>query len=514
MQTKQLPGAAVVILILLTAVAAAAQAPKYVFLFIGDGMGKVQIQAAESLLRAENNGTARLTEGISESRHRLRLSKLPVHGSQTTHNADGLITDSAAAGTALACGIKTANGVIGRDAAQTVDYQSIARLAAAKGKQVGLISSAPLNHATPAAFYANISDRGLSNNIATQLTEANYTFYGGGSLESPTRPAKDGDTGNNTWQLLTAKGYTVLNSRAAILALKNKPKRKTFCINPLLQADGSMPFAIDRPNDNLSLAEMTGVATSVLGAVSRKNRPDHGFFLMVEGGKIDWACHAGDARTAIGELLDFDEAIGVALDFYRKHPRQTLIVVTGDHETGGMTLRQGTNDGDAHPERLLGQPRSFQYFREYRWQPHKVVFSQGYDFTSPTNLEGNTAMIALLESELGLKWAQLSDSDKIQLEDGYDQSMCGRNHNSKEENQRPYGNREPIIAAGLRILNQQAGISWGSSDHTGVDVPVFAMGRESLRFSGAYDNTDIAKQMALAMGIRRALPRALPNVGQ
>ncbi len=158
MQTKRLLGAAVVTLILLAAVAAAAQEPRYVFLFIGDGMGKVQIQAAESLLRAENNGTAGMMKSIPESRPRLRLSELPVHGSQTTHNADGLITDSAAAGTAPACGIKTANGVIGRDAAQTVNYQSIARLASAKGKQVGLISSAPLNHATPAAFYANIPD--------------------------------------------------------------------------------------------------------------------------------------------------------------------------------------------------------------------------------------------------------------------------------------------------------------------------------------------------------------------
>ncbi len=346
------------------------------------------------------------------------------------------------------------------------------------------------------------------------MTDAGYTFYGGSSLESPTSPAKDGDAANNTWQLLTAKGYTVLNSRAAILALKNKPKRKTFCLNPLLQDDGSMPFAIDRPNGNLSLAEMTGVATSVLGAISRKTRPDHGFFLMVEGGKIDWACHAGDARTAIGELLDFDEAIGVALDFYRKHPRQTLIVVTGDHETGGMTLGLGANDGDAHPERLLDQARSFQHFGEYRWQPHKTTYSQGYDFTSPTNLEENTVMIALLESEFGLKWTELSHSDRKQLEDGYDQSMCGRNHNSKEENQRLYGNREPITAASLRILNQQAGINWGSSDHTGVEVPVFALGRESGRFSGVYDNTDIAKQMARAMGIRRALPVVRPDVSQ
>ena len=124
-----------------------------------------------------------------------------------------------------------------------------------------------------------------------------------------------------------------------------------------------MPYAIDRPATNLSLAEMTEVAIACLTQKNGKgNGKDKGFFLMVEGGKIDWACHANDAMATIGDMLDFDDAVGVALEFYKKHPQETLIVVTGDHETGGMTVGHATTGYTAYYDRLLDQTNSFQYF--------------------------------------------------------------------------------------------------------------------------------------------------------
>ncbi|MDZ7598765.1 MAG: alkaline phosphatase [Desulfobacterales bacterium] len=213
------------------------------------------------------------------------------------------------------------------------------------------------------------------NNIATQMAETGYEFFGGGGLASPTGPKQDGDTGNNVWDLLAANGYEVRNTRESILALKDAPRDKVVCINPWLPDSAAMPYAIDRPAENLSLAEMTEVAIANLydgrRGRGRGRGGNEGFFIMVEGGKIDWACHANDAMAAIGDMLDFDNAVGVALEFYKKHPLETLIVVTGDHETGGMTIGHATTAYKAYYERLLGQTNSFQYFGANQWAEHK-----------------------------------------------------------------------------------------------------------------------------------------------
>jgi len=494
----------------LAATAALAAMPQYVFFFLGDGMANAQIQATKAYLTTKNGGSATLATDLRKPANRLNLSKLPVLGMQTTYNAQALITDSAAAGTAFACGVKTKSGVVGMDETQTIRYKSIAQLAAESGKRVGILSSVSLDHATPASYYASVANRGYLNNIATQMVAAEYDFYGGGGLASPTGPARSGDTGNNIWNLLAAKGYTVLNDRASILSLNEKPKNKVFCINPWLQDAAAMPYAIDRPATNLSLAEMTGVAINALVRAPKDHKlgpaRDQGFFLMVEGGKIDWACHANDAMAAIGDTLDFDEAIGVALDFYRKHPHQTLIVVTSDHETGGMTVGHATTGYSAHYDRLLKQTHSFTSFGRNQWSVHKAAHSSGYVHTSTDNLASNAAMIDLMESSFGLKWAELNSLQQEKLEDAYDKSMCGQNKNSVDANNLLYGGQEPIIVTLTHILNERAGIGWTSYSHTGVPVPVYAIGSESRGFSGFYDNTDIAKQMAKAMGIWQRLP--------
>src|SRR5574341_421487 len=226
---------------------------------------------------------------------------------QTTYDSFALMTDSASAGTAFACGIKTVSGTIGMDNTKAISYKSIAQLAHEKGRKVGIITSVSLDHATPASYYASVPSRGYMNNIATQMAATGYEFFGGGGLVKPTG-ATSPDTNNNIWNLLAANGYTVLNSRDSIMALKSNPKDKVVAINPWLQDSSAMPYAVDRPETNLSLAEMTDVAIKNLSF--NNNR---GFFIMVEGGKVDWACHANDAIAAIGDMLDFDNAVGVAL---------------------------------------------------------------------------------------------------------------------------------------------------------------------------------------------------------
>lgn len=503
---------ATVAMLTMASTTALASNPKYVFFFVGDGMSSAQIQAAEAYLTTKNGGKATEASDLLKSENRLNMSRLPVLGMQTTFDAHALMTDSASAGTAFACGIKTMSGVIGMDDTKTISYKSVAQLAGEQGKKVGIISSVSLDHATPASFYASVANRGLMNTIATQMVAADYDFFGGGGLVAPTAAAGSGDTTNNVWNLLADGGYSVLNTRDAIMGLKINPKSKVVCINPSLQDASAMPYAIDQPATNVSLAEMTEVAIETLSAKSdagkdgqRRNR-NQGFFLMVEGGKIDWACHANDAMATIGDTLAFDDAVGVALDFYKQHPHETLIVVTGDHETGGMTIGHATTGYTGYYDRLLKQSKSFQAFGMDEWKTFKAAHSAGYDYSASNNLASSTEMTALMESVFGLKYAELNAYQKEKLEDAFDKSMCGTNNNSTDENKLLYGSYEPIIVTITHILNERASIGWTSYSHTGVPVPVFAIGSDAERFAGFYDNTDIAKQMARSMGIWQPLP--------
>jgi alkaline phosphatase len=480
--------------------------PKYIFFFLGDGMASAQIQATEAYLTTLNGGSARKATDLLKPENRLNMSKMPVQGMQTTFDANALMTDSASAGTAFACGIKTNSGVIGMDETLTQNVKSIAQLAHEQGKKVGIITSVSLDHATPASYYASVTNRGLMNNIATQLVQTGYEFFGGGGFASPNGPARAGDTSNNINDLLRSNGYTVLNDRASILSLKKAKKDKVVCINPYLQDSAAMPYAIDRPSTNLSLAEMTEVAIENL--YDKPYGKSGGFFIMVEGGKIDWACHANDAMATIGDMLDFDNAVGVALDFYDKHPNDTLIVVTGDHETGGMSIGHATTAYTAYYERLLGQKNSFQYFGSNQWPSHKASFSNTMcsNVAAPNTLQSNPEMLDLLKEAFGLKWTELNSYQQEKLEDAYDKSLCGTNNNTSAENTYLYGGYEPIVVTITHILNERASIGWSSYSHTGMPTPVFAQGREAWRFAGFYDNTDIAKRLAKAIG--RTLPAA------
>ncbi len=297
------------VLTVLTAMAAWASEPKYVFFFLGDGMANSQIQATEAYLTTINGGSAEVAEDLLKPQNRLNMTQMPVQGMQTTYDAFALMTDSASAGTAFAAGVKTRSAVIGMNSDRTISYKSVAQLAHERGKKVGILSSVSLDHATPASYYASVANRGLMNSIATQMAATGYEFFGGGGLVSPEGPLREGDTSNNVWNLLDANGYTVLNDRESILALKNQPRDRVVAINPGLDRSKAMPYAIDKPHypDNLTLAEMTEVA------IANLYNAEQGFFIMVEGGKIDWACHANDAVATIGDMLDFDAAVGKAL---------------------------------------------------------------------------------------------------------------------------------------------------------------------------------------------------------
>lgn len=499
---------------------------KYVFFFLGDGMSFSQIQTTEAAMATWYAKSVGMSLGpqsgdlnadyLLNPNNRLFMTQLPVQGVQTTYDAFSLNTDSASAGTAFASGIKTMSGVINMDAGKKQSYKSIAELAHDRGMKVGVVTSVSLDHATPASYYASTPSREYYNLIGSQLAQSGYEFFGGGGFISPTKPKTTGDTSNDVNALLVKNGYTVLNDRQPILSLKSAPKSKVVAINPWLQDSSAMPYNIDKlnydqKNANLSLAEMTGVAIANLEGLDNKDG-GKGFFLAVEGGKIDWACHANDAVAAIGDVIDFDNAVARALEFYNRHPNETLIVVTGDHETGGMSVGHATTAYKAYYDKMFGQRTSFQYFTKSIWPDFKNKYATGYDWTQPDNLAKNGEMLTLMKNVFGLDWNSLNDYQKQKLEDAFDKSMANKNNNNDAANKLLYGGYEPITVTITHILNEQAGIGWTSYAHTGQPVPVFAIGLESERFAGFYDNTDIAKQLANAMGISYAMPVKKENI--
>jgi alkaline phosphatase len=304
---------------------------KYVFLFIGDAMASVQVLAAEAYLA---NKIAHDDVGGSPKAQLLEMSKLPVQGMASTFPWNSLITDSAPAATALATGMKTADGVIAMDPTKTQDYTTIAEAAKATGAKVCVVSSVSIDHATPAAFYAHEPSRNNYHYIGHDLVASGFDYFGGGGFLDPDGTRSGVTSRGNVVQAAIAAGYAVADDRAEFDAMARG--KRAIAVNPVLDGSKALYYEIDRVKANdasshISLAEFTRKGIELL-----KN--PRGFFMMVEGGKIDWSCHANDARTSIDDTIAFDDAVKVAIDFMRRHPGETLIVVTGDHETGGLTM--------------------------------------------------------------------------------------------------------------------------------------------------------------------------------
>ena len=457
---------------------------KYVFYFIGDGMSTPQIHAAEAYLASLENDDA--VPGAPKSK-KLAMSALPVYGMCTTYANDRFITGSAAAGTAMACGMKTNIGVISMDPDGVTPYKSLAEAANEKGMKVGIVSSVSIDHATPAVFYAHQPSRGMYHEIGHDLAASGFDYFGGGGFKKV-----DGPLGN-VLDAVTANGYQIVTDKDEFLALDPETGDKVVAYNHTLAGGKALYYEIDRPENHISLAEFTKKGIELL------DNPK-GFFMMVEGGKIDWACHANDARAAIEDTLAFDEAVQEALDFYNQYPGQTLIVVTGDHECGGLTLGfAGTKYSTAY-ENIELQTLSYESFNN--------MFFTAYKADSTWSGESDD-MDDDLKSEIadsfGLVYNELSDYQKAQLERAFDKSMAEHNEiadSRSEEEYLLYGGYEALTVTLTHLVNNNAGLSWTSYSHTGLPVPVMAKGKGCSKFQGFYDNTDLAKKLARSMRVR------------
>lgn len=301
-----------------------AQKAKYVFYFIGDGMGSTHVAAAEAYL-AQERGVIGMDP--------LCFTQFPVMGEATSFSANSIITDSSAAGTALSTGEKTKNGMLCIAPDSTTLLKSIAYKIHDAGYSVGVMSTTPINHATPAAFFGHNIKRGNYYEIGKEIPSTGFEFFAGGGLYHP--KGKEKDQPVSLYDMIAEGGYTLAYGYEDFKAKKEADRIV------LVQAEDSeeiCPYALGRPEGALTLPQIVEAAISVL------ERNPKGFFMMAEGGLIDWTAHSQDLAGTIFEILDFDQAIAVANAFYERHPKETLIVVTADHETGGIALgRKGYN---------------------------------------------------------------------------------------------------------------------------------------------------------------------------
>jgi alkaline phosphatase len=277
--------------------------PRNVILFIGDGMGLAQIYAAYTV----NKGN-------------LNIMKFPYTGFSKTSSASGYITDSGAGATAISCGKKTFNGAIGMDS-DSIPCKTILEYAEDNGLSTGLIATSAITHATPASFIAHQKSRDRYEDIALDFLKTDIdVFIGGGGLYFTNRS----DSADLVKQM-RANGYDVFLYPSSI-HLENSSKAAVFTA----------------PDHNPRLSEGRGnmLPDATEKAIEFLHKNKKGFFLMVEGSQIDWGCHNNDIRYAVEEVTDMDNAIGKALAF-AEQDGNTLVVVTADHETGGLSILNG-----------------------------------------------------------------------------------------------------------------------------------------------------------------------------
>lgn len=284
-------------------------------------MGATHVAAAESYLsyKAGKLGGEQLL-----------MTTFPYYGTATSHSANYNVTCSSAAGTAIACGEKANNGTVGINK-DSVNVTSVAYCLQEQGYNIGIISSVPVNHATPASFYAHETNRGNYYSIASQIPDTDFEFFASAGFLDYKDKKGDKDPID---QVIESQGYTVCYGLEEFRKEAAGKEKVIFCQESNRQEDAENYVSDAKTSEDITLAQMVQLGIESLG-------DDGPFFIMCEGGTIDWAAHDNRTMSMITDVIDFDAAVKIAYEFYLQHKDETLIVVTADHETGGITLGCG-----------------------------------------------------------------------------------------------------------------------------------------------------------------------------
>ncbi len=463
-------------------------APKYVFMFIGDGLSHTQTQLANYYLDALNQDTniALDKKAILKSQPRLSYMDFEAVGITTTYDSTSFNPDSASTATSLATGKKTHSSTISMDESYTIAYETIAeKLKEQKDYKIGIVSSVTINHATPAAYYAHNKSRNNYYEIGLELANSNFDYFAGGEINKH----DNGGKSKSVYDVARENGYKVVLKDQDAAEKVSAKDGKVIIIGE--DADGALPYETDREEGMWALADYVEKGIEVL---DNKN----GFFMMVEAGKIDWACHANDANASIYDTIAFDNAIREAIEFYNKHPKDTLIVVTGDHETGGLTIGYAGTEYDTFLAQLEGQKGSYDIYEKmvHEYAANKTSFNKVmadarnfFGLSLPNDKNVKNKQLQLTEYELG------------KIKQAYEVSI---NQKAIDENEYAtiYGEYEPLAVTVLHVLNNKSGVDFTSFSHTGTSVGTFAKGVGATMFDGFYDNTEIYDSLANLLEVK------------
>ena len=376
------------------------------------------------------------------------LDKVLVGSARTVpHQVDGLVTDSAASATALATGVKTYNGAIGVDVNKQA-LESVLRRAKKMGMKTGVAVTSQIVHATPASYIAHNEQRRNYNQIADSFLNDRIdgrfvadVMLGGGWAYFKREDA-------NLIEQFVAQGYQYANSYQALAKLpKGKPTLGLF-------ADKGLPWALDDTN-RFRLSFLSSEAV-------RQLESPQGFFLLIEASQVDWAGHGNDIASAMAEMADLEETVIYLREYAKNHP-DTLVIITADHSTGGLTIGA---DG------------------EYRWSPEYLRNMQASVSKTASQLLAQSDRAAFVSKQFGFALQEQEIVALANIEQGTEQRAV-----------------EAVLKS---IIDKRSNTGWTTSGHTGIDVEVFAFGPGAQMFAGNQDNTEIAEKIFSFLELKNA----------
>lgn len=465
---------------------------KYVFYMIGDGMGINEVIGTQIYNEATGKGPAVIN-----------FTEFPMRGFITTVSGSSLVTDSAAGATTLASGVKTYNGAIGLDMNEQ-PVSLITEWAKESGYGTGVATTVGINHATPAGFTTHATQRGNYEDISFQFIRSKVDFGAGGGFITNRDSGHDND-----FFISEARGAGIKVFRGPDFPDVASAPGRVICLSG--KDEQELPYAIDRQEGDTSLSDFVDAGIRYLDA----KFGDKGFFFMIEGGKIDYGGHGNDAAACFQELNDFAAAVDVVLAFYDKHPDETLIVITADHETGGLML--GAGDYIMNPERMAKQDMSVnaltakfrEAFMPARPQGRGPGRPQGqarppFNPETPAYTPPTWEQVKdFFREHLGL-WGEVSVDERSEaaMKATYERTF-GQDGDRENNVANLYAVNTRLVAEAVAYLNKAAGYSWSYGSHSGSPVGLYVKGREAGAFATVHDNTQVAPTIAKLAGYKK-----------
>lgn len=426
---------------------------KYIFVLFADGMG---------------DNLSRLTELYLSEKYKkdtlINYSKFPHVALTTTHSLSSQLTCSSAAGTAILCGKKTILNSIGMTKDQEA-LESIGTKLKKEGYRLGVCTNNGIDHATPACVYAQTTNRKDFFLIASQLAKSDIDFAAGaGFIEMDKSSSKWTPKSQTIQDSLQKYGWQVTTDK---IEAKNSKAKKLLLLNTLNGNAEDLPFSIDRSPEDLNLKDFARIGIDRLYTPNGK-----GFFFLLEGGSIDHAMHSSDAASAVHEVINFIETIDIALEFYHKHPDETLLLVVSDHETGGLSLgKSGARNITTAPllEQKMSSHKMEELIQEINSHPDTIIQfidRNGFKLTEKDiQFIKKTAKQVIPEAQKAL-----------------------------------YSRNNTFVSAAMQIMQERCHIGFATRSHSGARIPLFALGAGAEHFHGVIENSDIPALIYKAMG--------------